>query len=132
MSSFCACYEDDIVIFSHVLEEHLRQINLIFKRLSAAGFTINALKCKICQPQMNFLVHVVEPGTISADPQRMAPILSYLAPRNEKELRQFLGIWGFQYKFLNKLRVCSLCSSIEPYAEKRGEMEMDSSLTAGV
>jgi hypothetical protein len=55
---FCACYVDDIVIFSKTFHEHLKHINLIFKKLTTAGFTTNALKCKFCQPQMNFLGHV--------------------------------------------------------------------------
>jgi len=82
--SFSACYVDDIVIFSKTFEEHLRHINLIFKKVTTAGFTINALKCKFCQPQMNFLGHVIGPEIISADPQRIAAILSYPAPRNKK------------------------------------------------
>ena len=43
------------MIFSKTFEEHLRHINLIFNKLTTAGFKINALKCKFCQPQMNFL-----------------------------------------------------------------------------
>jgi hypothetical protein len=58
VNSFCACYVDDIVIFSKTFHEHLEHINLIFKKLTTAGFTTNALKCKFCQPQMNFLGHV--------------------------------------------------------------------------
>jgi len=38
--------------FAKTFEEHLRHINLTFKKLTTAGFTINALKCKFCQPQM--------------------------------------------------------------------------------
>jgi hypothetical protein len=64
MSSFCACYVDDIVIFSTTFEEHLRHINLIFNKLTTAGFTINALKRKFCQPQMNFLGQVLGPEAI--------------------------------------------------------------------
>jgi hypothetical protein len=48
VSSFCAWYVDDIVIFSKTFEEHLRHINLIFNKLTTAGFTINALECKFC------------------------------------------------------------------------------------
>jgi hypothetical protein len=47
---------------------------------------------------MNFLGHVIEPEAISADQQRIAAILSYPATRNQKELRQFLGICGFHNK----------------------------------
>ena len=100
ISSFCACYVDDIVIFSKTSEEHLRHTNLIFKKLTTAGFTINALKCIFCQPQTNFLGHVIGPEALSADPQRIAAILSYPASRNQKQLRQFLGTCGFHNKFV--------------------------------
>jgi hypothetical protein len=45
VSSFCACYLDDIVIYSKIFEEHLGHMNLIFSKPTTAGFTINALKC---------------------------------------------------------------------------------------
>ena len=95
VNSFCACYVDDIVIFSKTFEEHLRHINLIFNKLTPAVFTINALKCKFCQPQMNFLGHAIGPEAISADPQRIAAILSSPAPRNKKKCDNFLGLADF-------------------------------------
>jgi hypothetical protein len=85
MSSFCACYVDDIVIFSKTFEEHLRHIDLIFNKLTATGFTINTLKCKFCQPQKIFLGHVIGPEAVSADPQRIAAILSYPVPRKKSD-----------------------------------------------
>jgi hypothetical protein len=99
-SSFCACYVHDVVIFSETFEEHLRHINLILKKLTAAGLTINASKCKFCQPRMNFLGRVIGPEAISAYPQRIAAVLSHPAPRNQKQLRQFLGTCGLHYKFV--------------------------------
>ena len=73
------------MIFSKTFEERLRHINLIFNKLTATGFKINALKCKFCQPKMNFLGHVIEPEAISVDPQRIAAILKYSSPRNKKQ-----------------------------------------------
>jgi hypothetical protein len=78
VNSFFAFYVDD-VIFSKTFHEHLEHINVIFKKPTADGFTINALKFKFCQPQTKFLGHVIGPTTISADPQRMTAILSYPA-----------------------------------------------------
>jgi hypothetical protein len=115
-SSICACYVDDIVIFSKLFEEHLRHINLIFNKLTTVGFTINTLKCKFCQPQMNFLGHAIGPEAISADPQRIAAILSYPAPRNQKELRQFLGNCGFHNKFL--INYADFVAPLNPTLEK--------------
>ena len=109
---------DDIVIFCKTSEEHLRYSHLIFNKLTTARFTINALKCKLCQLKINFLGHVIGPEAISAEPQSFAAILSHLAPWNQKQLWQFLGTWGISSQICNKL--CRLCSSIEPYAEKKG------------
>jgi hypothetical protein len=85
LSSFCACYVDDIVIF----EEHLGHTNFIFNNLTTAGFTVNTLKCKFCQLQINFLGHVVGPEAISADLQRISMKLSSPSPRNRNRLDSF-------------------------------------------
>ena len=89
VSSFCACYVDDIVIFSKIFEENLGHTNLIFNNLTTAGFTVNTLKCKFCQPQINFLGHVVGPEAISADLQRISAKLSSPPPRNRNRLDSF-------------------------------------------
>jgi hypothetical protein len=89
VSSFCACYVDDIVIFSKIFEEHLGHTNLIFNNLTTAGFTVNTLKCKFCQPQINFLGHIVGPEAISADLQRISAKLSSPSPRNRNRLDSF-------------------------------------------
>jgi hypothetical protein len=68
--------------------------------MTTAGFTIKALKCKFCQPKVYFLRYVIGPETISTDPQRIAAILSYPAPRNQNQLRQFLGTCEYHPKFL--------------------------------
>jgi hypothetical protein len=47
VSAFCACYVDDIVIFSKTFEEHLRHINTIFSKLTTARFTINVYLLKL-------------------------------------------------------------------------------------
>jgi hypothetical protein len=115
-SSICAYYVDDRVIFSKTFEEHLRHINLIFNKLTTAGFTINTLKCKFCQPQMNFLRHAIGPEATSADPQRIAAVLNYPAPRNKKQLRQFLGNCGFHNKFV--INYADSVGTLSPTLEK--------------
>ena len=82
VSLFCACYVEEMVIFSKISEEHLRHIHLILKKLTTAGFTINVLTFKFYQNQMNFLGHAIGAEAISADQQRIAAIVSY--PRSEK------------------------------------------------
>jgi len=89
VSSFCACYVDDIVILSKIFEEYLGHTNLIFNNLTTARFTVNTLKCKFCQPQINFLGHVEGPEAISAYLQRISAKLSSPSPRNRNRLDSF-------------------------------------------
>jgi hypothetical protein len=86
--------------------------------LITAGFTINALKCKFCQPQMIFLGHVLEPEAISTDPQRITVILSYPAPRNQNQLQQFLGTCGFHHKFV--INYADFVVPLSPVLKKGG------------
>jgi hypothetical protein len=65
---------------------------------------------------MIFLGHVIGPEAISADPRRIPAILSYLAPRNQKQLRQFLGTCGFHNKFV--INYADLVTPLSPMLKK--------------
>ena len=69
VSKFCVAFVDDIIIHSSSFEDHLQHLDIILKKLTVAGFTVNAQKCKLCQQRMTFLGHILGPGGISADPQ---------------------------------------------------------------
>jgi hypothetical protein len=90
-------YVDDLVVFSRNFQEHMRHLDTILERLTRAGFTMNASKCKFCQTKISFLGHEISQTGVSADPQRMAAILNYPMPRNQRELRQFLGTCDFHH-----------------------------------
>jgi len=65
---------------------------------------------------MNFLGHETGPEAISADPRRIVAIPSYLAPRNQKQLRQFLGTCGFHHKFV--LNYADFVAPFSPMLQK--------------
>jgi putative transposase len=45
-------YVDDIVIHSPTMNDHLRHLNTILGKLTKAGFTINAKKCRFCREEV--------------------------------------------------------------------------------
>jgi hypothetical protein len=97
---YTVSYVDDIVVFSRNLGEHMQHLDTILGRLTRAGFNINASKYKFCQKKISFLGHEISQTGVSADPQRTAAILNYPVPRNQKELRQFLGTCNFHRRFI--------------------------------
>ena len=93
-------YVDDILIYSKTFDEHMKHIDAVLSRLTKAGFTINAAKCRFCREEVKFLGHRIDRTGVSADPDRVAAILKYPAPRNSKQLRQFLGTCNFHSRFI--------------------------------
>jgi hypothetical protein len=91
---------DDILIYSKSYEEHLAHVDSVLSKLTRAGFTINIEKCKFCKVEVKFLGHRININGVSADPERIEAILRYPAPRNSKQLRQFLGVCNFHSRFI--------------------------------
>jgi transposase InsO family protein len=100
IESFVVFYVDDLLIFSPTFEEHLRHIDMVIGKLTKAGFTINAAKCRFCQTEVKFLGHRINQTGVSADSDRVAAIRKYPVPRNAKQLRQFLGTCNFHNRFI--------------------------------
>ena len=93
-------YVDDVVVHSGCFEDHLRHLDTVLEKLTTAGFTINANKCSFCKPQIKFLGHVISSEALMPDMDRIKAILSYPPPRNQKQLRRFLGICNFHQQFI--------------------------------
>jgi len=88
-------YVDDVAMHSGCFEDHLRHLETVLEKLTTAGFTINANKCSFCKPQIKFLGHVISSKALMPDTDRIKAIRSYPPPRNQKQLRRFLGICNF-------------------------------------
>ena len=93
-------YLDDFLIFSRDFDQHMDHLDTVLNKLTSAGFTINVRKCSFCMPEIKFLGHVVSRKKLMPDPQRIEAILNYLAPRNQKQLRRFLGVCSFHQRFI--------------------------------
>ena len=85
-------YEDHIVLYSLGFDDHLATLESVLHKLNSARFTINASKCHLCKPEIKFLGYVICDRTLRLDPRRIEATLSYPPPKNQKQLRKFLGI----------------------------------------
>ena len=52
-------YLDDVLEYSETFEAHLQHLHLVFDRFRAAGLKLKPSKCHFCQPQVNYLGHVI-------------------------------------------------------------------------
>jgi hypothetical protein len=57
-------------------------------------------KCTILKPEVTFLGHVVSQKGIKPNPDNIAKILSWPAPKNVSEVRQILGMGSYYRRFI--------------------------------
>ena len=96
----CLVYVDDILVFSNSFKEHLQHLEQIFCRLTSAGLTLKPSKCSFALSSVKYLGHVLTKDGIQVDVSKTDAVRSFPVPRNQKELRSFLGLCNYYRKFV--------------------------------
>ena len=98
--NFAMGYLDDIIIFSRSEEEHLDHIEQVFKRLEEAGLKLSLEKCSFFKKHIQYLGHLLSEEGIQPLPEKLESIAKMPRPKNQKEVKQFLGLIGYYRKFV--------------------------------
>lgn len=96
-------YLDDILITGATLEEHLRNLEEVLKRLEAAGLKLNRPKCAFLLPRVEYLGHAIDEKGVHPTQEKVRAIKEAPVPKNVTELRSFLGILNYYGKFMANL-----------------------------
>ena len=93
-------YLDDIIIFSQNEEDHLKHIEIIFKKLKKASLKLKESKCDFFKKEIHYLGHLISVSSIQPLPKKLDSICNMANPRFPKEIKQFLGLTGYYIKFV--------------------------------
>jgi len=93
-------YVDDLLIHSSTFIEHLHHIDLVLDKLISTCFTVNSAKCQFCKPKIKFLGHIISDDGVKSERERTELNFRYPVPKNQRELRKFLGICNFHQQFI--------------------------------
>ena len=95
-------YIDDILIASESREQHLQDLDTVFKTLAANGLVVQRSKCLFGQSSLEFLGYHVDQNGIAPLPHRVEAISAATPPTTVKELQRFLGMVGYYRRFIPK------------------------------
>ena len=98
--NFAMTYLDDIIIFSDNKLEHLEHLEIIFHRLKEAGLKMKCSKCDFFKSKIHYLGHLISADGIRPLPNKLDSIKHMPAPKDVKEIKQFLGLTGYNRKFV--------------------------------
>ena len=99
----CHIYLDNIVIWSKMVEEHIRNVKTILQALKDACLYCNPKKSTLFCDKIHFLGHNISRQGIEADTSKMDKITGWPIPKNAMQVRSFLGLVRYVTAFLLNL-----------------------------
>ena len=88
------------MIFSETWQEHLENLEEVFKWLGAADLKIKHSKCKFFMTKVHYLGFLVGINGVQPLPEKVATVKALEPPKDINELRQSLGLVSFYRKFI--------------------------------
>ena len=116
IDKFVIVYMDDILIYSHTLEEHVEHLKKVLAALSEADLILNIKKCRFFETETRFLGHILTHNSTRPDPRSIEKIINWPTPPHD-----YRCTWFQQpCKSLSTLyrQVCKNCAPIDAPAER--------------
>ena len=82
------------------LASYLQRLEEVFEKLQDAGLKLKPTKCEQLQDEVRYLGHVVSAQNVVTDPDKVAAISEWKAPKNVKTLQAFLSTAGCYRRYL--------------------------------
>lgn len=96
-------YIDNILISGTNEEDHLKNLEHVLQKLSAAEIPLKRLKCSFAVTSVEYLGHIIDSSGLHPSDSKVSAIQKDLAPKNITELRDFGGLLNYYHRFLPNL-----------------------------
>jgi len=96
----CLIFLDDLIVFSHIADEHAQQFEEVLHRFDEANLQLHPGKCVIAQPEVHYLGYVWSEKGVAASPDKVKAVRQYPVPQNVKDVRVFIGLASFYRKLV--------------------------------
>lgn len=94
---------DDILVDGSDLEQHDETMKQVIQRATSYNLKLNTDKCKIRQPQVPYVGHILTPEGLCPDPAKVDAIKDMPRPQNKEDVKRFLGLVTYLGKFIKDL-----------------------------
>ena len=97
------CYLDDILVCGSTEEEHHRNLEAVLQRLQEYNIQARRDKCVFMVDSVEYLGHRIDASGLHTLSGKVKAIQEAPHPRNQQELRSFLGLLHYYGKFIPNL-----------------------------
>ena len=96
-------YLDDVIVLGESVEEHMKNLEIVFDRLRKHGLKMKLKKCEFFRVEVSYLGFIVSADGIKPDPSKVSAIQEMAPPTCVKEVRGFVGVVSYYRRFMPKL-----------------------------
>ncbi|GKC42886.1 putative reverse transcriptase domain-containing protein [Tanacetum coccineum] len=107
LDKFVIVFIDDILVYSKDKEEHENHLKIILELLKKERLYAKFLKCDFWLDSVQFLGQVIDRNGVYVDPAKIEAIRNWAAPTTPTEVRQFLGLAGYYWRFIKGFSLIS-------------------------
>ena len=100
--NFTLVYLDDIIIFSETAKQHLKHIQIVLNRLRPAKLKMKKSKCAFFKKELHNLGQLLTTDGVKPQLEKIKVISEMELPRNQKGVREFLGMVGYYRKIISR------------------------------
>ena len=93
-------FVDDMSVGTEIKEEYNEIVEEVLKRLKEKDLYIKPEKYIWKVRKIRFLEVVIEPNKIEMEKKKVNRVLSWLEPKNIKDIRKFLGLANYYKRFI--------------------------------
>jgi len=93
-------YLDDVIVFGKTFLIALYNLTMVFERFRKANLKMKVKKCRLFQPEVAFLGHIVSREGVKCDPAKIEVVANWPHPQSVTEVRSFLGFCTYYRRFI--------------------------------
>ena len=98
--TYCVIYLDDVIVFSHMEEEHLEHMRVVFERFQEFNLKLKPSKCSFFQSEIMYLAHHVSWRGILPSWENVRAMQEFLMPETYTQVHTFCGLAGHYRRFI--------------------------------
>jgi len=95
-----AAFVDNVLVGTEVEEGHDEIVEEVLKQLEENDLYVKPEKCVWKVRKIGFLGVIIGPNGIEIEKEKVDGVLSWLEPKNAKDIRKFLGLANYYRRFI--------------------------------